>query len=54
MTNLELYIFFSYLVLLIPAIDSNKNKIGAFFVWVLSPIAFPMLLGIYLDKNFNK
>jgi hypothetical protein len=51
MTNLELYIVFSYLVLLIPAIESNS--FGRFFVWLLSPIAFPILLGIYLDKNFK-
>jgi hypothetical protein len=51
MTNLEIYIVFSYLLLLIPALDSNK--VGAFFIWLLSPITFPMLLGIYLDKSFK-
>jgi hypothetical protein len=51
MTNLELYIIFSYLVMLIPAYESNKFL--ALFIWCLSPITFPMLLGIHLNKKFK-
>jgi hypothetical protein len=53
MTNLELYIVFSYLAMFFPATNIS-SKFFAVLLWWLSPITFPMTIGFYLSKSLKK
>lgn len=49
MTNLEMYIALSYLIMFIPCF--SMEGLRGLVLWFLSPITFPMVLGNYLDEK---